>query len=65
MEKVGKSLANKNLSEAVSWHQRSQDPVDFDAFGLHLLSNLMLLNVNMAHFHLYGGILVIEYPNHL
>ena len=63
MEKVGESLANKNLSEAVSQHQRCQNPVDFNVFGLCLLSNPMLLNVNVVHFHLYGGVLIIKYPN--
>ena len=64
-DKVGKVLASKDLSEAVSWHQRSGDPVDFDAFSLCFLSNLMLSNVNMAYFYLYSGIFIIKYPNHL
>ena len=64
-DKVGEALVSKDLSEAVSQHQRSWDPVDFDMFGLCFLSNLMLLNVNMVHFYLYGGVFIIKYPNHL
>ena len=64
-DKVGEALASKDLSEAVGRHQRSRDPVDFDAFGLRFLSNPMLSNVDMAHFCLYGGVFIIKYPNRL